>query len=146
MAKVDLYPTKNSSPSEADIQTGTDFPGNKRAADVNLLGGSITSAPNPPPNAFLVKTQLLTDVATKLPAVPATSRIGLMIVNYDAADTIFVGPTSAVTADLVVGSTSGMQIRALESQNIQLSDSADVWAIMEAGKTAMVQIVEWIRV
>lgn len=37
MAKVDLYPTKNASPSLAQVQTGTDLSGNKVAADTVVL-------------------------------------------------------------------------------------------------------------
>lgn len=37
MAKVDLYPTKTASPSQAQVQTGTDLTGNKVAADTVVL-------------------------------------------------------------------------------------------------------------
>lgn len=37
MAKVDLYPTKNASPSQAEVQTGTALTGNKVAADTVVL-------------------------------------------------------------------------------------------------------------
>jgi hypothetical protein len=37
MAKVDLYPTKNASPSQAEVQTGTALSGSKVAADTVVL-------------------------------------------------------------------------------------------------------------
>lgn len=40
MSRVDLYPNKNSAPSEAQIQTGT-VNGLKVGADVQVLGGTI---------------------------------------------------------------------------------------------------------
>lgn len=40
MSRVDLYPNKNSSPADAQIQTGT-VSGSKVGADVQVLGGTI---------------------------------------------------------------------------------------------------------
>ena len=40
MAKVDLYPTKNAPPSQAEVQTGT-VDGQKVGADTFIIGGSI---------------------------------------------------------------------------------------------------------
>jgi type 1 fimbria pilin len=37
MAKVDLYPTKNASPAQAEVQTGTSLSGSKVAADTVVL-------------------------------------------------------------------------------------------------------------
>jgi hypothetical protein len=41
MAKVDLYPTKNAPPSQAEIQTGT-VDGQKVGADTYVIGGNVT--------------------------------------------------------------------------------------------------------
>lgn len=40
MAKVDLYPTKNAPPSQAEVQTGT-VNGQKVGADTYIIGGSV---------------------------------------------------------------------------------------------------------
>lgn len=40
MAKVDLYPTKNASPSLAQVQTGT-VDGQKVGADTYVIGGNV---------------------------------------------------------------------------------------------------------
>lgn len=42
MSRVDLYPTKNSSPADAQVQTGT-VSGTKVGADVQVLGGTINT-------------------------------------------------------------------------------------------------------
>jgi len=41
MAKVDLYPTKNAPPSQAETQTGT-VDGQKVGADTFIIGGQMT--------------------------------------------------------------------------------------------------------
>lgn len=40
MSKIDLYPTKNSSPKDAQIATGTTI-GNKVALDTQIVGGTV---------------------------------------------------------------------------------------------------------
>jgi hypothetical protein len=42
MAKVDLYPTKNAPPSQAETQTGT-VDGQKVGADTFIIGGQIVT-------------------------------------------------------------------------------------------------------
>lgn len=49
MAKVDLYPTKNAPPSQAEVQTGT-VDGQKVGADTYVIGGNLImgTAASPP--------------------------------------------------------------------------------------------------
>lgn len=51
MSRVDLYPNKNSSPADAQIQTGT-VSGSKVGADVQVLGGTIITGSASVPAAY----------------------------------------------------------------------------------------------
>lgn len=46
MSRIDLYPSKNSPPADAEIQTGTVI-GTKVAADAYVVGGAIGTAVTP---------------------------------------------------------------------------------------------------
>jgi hypothetical protein len=51
MSRVDLYPSKNSSPADAQVQTGT-VAGTKVGADVQVLGGTIITGSAAVPAAY----------------------------------------------------------------------------------------------
>lgn len=46
MSRVDLYPSKNSAPSEAEIQTCT-VSGTKVGADIQVMGGTVYTQSSP---------------------------------------------------------------------------------------------------
>lgn len=98
-----------------------------------------------PPNDFKITTQLITNTVVKAPATPDPNRVGVQIDNYDPSNTVYYNRDTSLTADLVVGTTSGGQIGGNASQNFGLSGGKDVYVRTEAGKTAIVQIIEWIR-
>ena len=51
MSRVDLYPSKNSSPADAQVQTVT-VAGTKVGADVQVLGGTIITGSAAVPAAY----------------------------------------------------------------------------------------------
>lgn len=115
------------------VKTLTKLTGTGTIGDVNI------SAPTGP---FRNTVVLVTDVATAFPAVPLADRASLSIQNKSATNTVYVGPDNTVTADTVVGTTSGFEIGPDASSNFDLDDTNDIYFICEAGKTALLKITE----
>lgn len=146
MSKIDLYPNLKSPPSHARVATGTDFVGDKHALDVNVLGGSSTVTGEISVSGLRIggrnTTMNVTDTATKLPAVPFPDRNSMSITNLSGIDTVFIGFDSSVTADRVIGITSGAELGPNEGMNFDLTDEVEIWGITETGKTVMIKIME----
>jgi hypothetical protein len=82
------------------------------------------------------------DTATALPAVALSQRNALAIHNTSETDAVYIGYSSAVTADNVLGTTSGWYVGPNENFNIDITESIILYAICETGKTCRVKINE----
>ena len=94
-----------------------------------------------PTGPFLITTVSVTSTAAKFPATPLTDRVSLSVRNKGAF-TVYFGPAVSVTADTVVGTTSGGEIDANGELNIDLDASEDIFFITESGETAIIKITE----
>ena len=86
------------------------------------------------------------DTAVKLPVF--TDRNASTLHNKSTTDILYIGPDDTVTADTVVGSTSGMEIAPRNKANFDIKDidendvDIDIWAIAPAGITILVKITD----
>lgn len=142
MSRIDLYPNTKASPSTAAPATGTAVTGDKFAQDVYIQGGGVTGTITPSGLTIAIRntTMDVTDVATPLPASALAQRNSMTVDNY-GTDPLYVGPAT-VTADSVVGTTSGRRINVGESFNLDIRDSIVLYGIAPAGKTIRVLITE----
>lgn len=111
-------------------------------------GGPLSIASMPPIvisglyNAMLVTTLNVVDVAAPIPSSALADRNSITITNLSATDTIYISSSPLVTADRVVGTTSGHEIGPLESFNINITDAIILYAISESGKTILTKVME----
>lgn len=106
-------------------------------------GGSILDVKiHAPTGPWLVTTALITDVASSPIPVPLTARVAIAVRNLSATEYVYIGPSNSVVASVAVGTTSGWRIDPSNDQNIDLDDSTQFYMICEAGKSALVQIIE----
>jgi hypothetical protein len=102
-------------------------------------GGSIT--PSGLSETFKVTTLDVTDTATPLPATALTNRNAMTVINHHASEILYIGDSN-VTADLVVGTTSGYQLQAGFEFNIDITDDIILYGRAATGQTIRVQVVE----
>lgn len=141
MSRIDLYPNAGSASDEAQLATGTAFPGGKVAQDVNLLGGTIDAVIAAPTGPFFITGFDVTDVAADpLAGSPLADRTALSIRNKSATVTIYFGNSNVTADDNNV--TGGWEIGPQEDFNIDLNDSETVYLVAPAGQTAHVKILE----
>lgn len=100
--------------------------------------GNITALPSGLQNDYLITTFQITDVAS---LVPFSTRNSISIRNYSLTETIYIGK-SDVTADLVVGTTSGWQIGPNETINLDCKETIEFYAIARVGVTILAQAFE----
>ena len=81
------------------------------------------------------------DTATLLPATALANRNAIKITNHSGTDKLYLGPSS-VTADNVIGTTSGDEVGTNESINFDITDAIPIYGRAETGKTIRVKIVE----
>lgn len=145
MSRIDVYPQTISAPSDAKVVTGTEQASTKKVGlDVNVIAGSGVTGSftlSGLRTDFEVTTQDVTDTAAKMPATPLTDRNSISIVNLSATDTLYIGK-STVTADSVIGTTSGWEVGPLEGFNTDITDEIELWGRAEAGKTVRIKILE----
>lgn len=138
MSKVDLYPTQNSSPSQAQVQTGTVI-GDKVAADVNLIGGVVsgTFEPSGLRTALRSSVHIVTDVPTLITPSPLADRNAVSIRVW-GAETVYFGHTPFITSSTAYPKTT------LEELALDIKDTVavEVYAVCEAGKTSELRILE----
>lgn len=137
MAKVDLYPTQNASPSAAQVQTGT-VVGNKVAADVNILGGiSGTFEQTGLKTAVKASKHTVTDVPSKITAIPLTDRNAISIRVW-GIETVYFGHDALIT------SSTAYPKNHLEELALDIRDTVtvDIYAVCEPGKTSELRILE----
>lgn len=89
----------------------------------------------------VITTMMVGDTAVKIPAVPLSDRNELVIQNLSTTDTLYFG-NSNVTADRVVGITSGFEISPNAFQNISITDDIEIYGIVESGKSIMIKVWE----
>lgn len=90
--------------------------------------------------SFLITTQDIGTTASALPSTALTDRNAISVLNTSAI-TLYVGPTSSVTADNEVGTTSGWEIGPNEIWHVDVTDAITLYAIVASG-TARVKILE----
>ena len=138
MSKIDLYPTQNASPSLAQVQTGTVI-GNKVAADVNLLGGSVTGTFEPTGLSTNVKTSVVTvtDVPALVTPTPLADR-NAMSIRIWGAETVYFGE------DPTVSSANGYPKTTLEELALDIKENPamEIWAVCESGQTSELRVLE----
>jgi hypothetical protein len=88
-----------------------------------------------------ITTMEITDVATPIPLAAFNQRNSISIYNKDSVNTVYVGPSN-VTADTVIGTTSGWEMDAGSYLNFDITDSIIIYAICESGKTAIIKVLE----
>lgn len=106
-----------------------------------IEGGSIEATPSGLQNSFRTTTMVISDTATPIPAVALTDRNSLSIANLDSAETLYVGDSN-VTADRVVGITSGWEVGAGETLNFDVKDSIILYGRCETGKSITIKVLE----
>jgi hypothetical protein len=89
-----------------------------------------------------VTTMKVTDVATKIPATPLTDRNHIEIHNLSTTETLFILENNTVTADRVVGLTSGKEILPNSFYNLDIKDVIELWGIVAAGKEIFIKVTE----
>lgn len=144
MSKIDLYPNLKSPPSAAKVATGTAIAGDKFALDVSIAGSTGTIQGEFSPSglkvAIFVTTMDVTDTAIALPVSPLAGRNSMVIQNK-SPDILYVGPAT-VTADNVIGTTSGHEIGPSETFAIDITDDIILYGRAETGKTIRVKVTE----
>lgn len=89
-----------------------------------------------------VTTLLVTEVVGQLPATPLDDRNSMTIENLSNTDNIYINFIPGVTADQVPGTTSGKKIGPNQGLNFDIKNNILIYAIAEAGKSVLVQVVE----
>jgi len=91
--------------------------------------------------ALKITTMQVTDVATAMPATALTNRNAISVQNKDATNTVYIG-NSDVTADTVIGTTSGFELGPNGFFGLDITDDIVLYARCETGKTAIIKITE----
>lgn len=102
---------------------------------------SIGTTPSGLKTNFRITTMIVPDTSVALPAVALVARNAMSITNQDATEILYIGKIT-VTADSVVGTTSGWETGPGESFNVDVTDAIVLYGIAPAGKTIKVKILE----
>lgn len=105
-----------------------------------ITGGSLEATPAGYSKILLVTTVSVGDTAQLLPAT--VNREAFSFFNNSQVDTVYYGPTIAVTADSVVGTTSGWPVGPEETANEPIKSINAVYVIAPAGKTVIITFKE----
>lgn len=88
---------------------------------------------------FVINTVSISDTASLLPTLAQQNSIEIH--NLSETATIYVGPANTVTADRVVGSTSGKEIPPDSYWSVDVTDAIAIWAICPAGESALAKVM-----
>lgn len=88
-----------------------------------------------------ISTISIGDTELALPVLPLTDRNSIIIHNKSATEKVYIGKTG-VTANTVVGVTSGWEIPASSYYALDVKDTIAIYGICESGKTAIVKVME----
>lgn len=105
------------------------------------LDVSGTFAPGGLSDSIRITTMDVTDVAAPIPATALTNRATISILNTDTTEILYIG-NATVTADNVVGTTSGDEVGPGNKFAIDLAASVVLYGIAPAGKTIRVKVLE----
>ena len=109
--------------------------------DSGRISEPLSSSPSGLAKDFVITTMDVTDVATAIPASNLADRVAMSITNLDGVETLYLGKIT-VTADRVLGTTSGWEVGAGESFNVDISDALTIYGRTEAGKTIRIKVLE----
>ncbi len=104
-------------------------------------GANINFTPTGLSTDYRITTMDVTDTASAIPAAPLASRVAISITNLHATEVLYLGKIT-VTADRVNGTTSGWEVGAGESFNVDITDSIIIYGIAEAGQTIPIKVLE----
>lgn len=123
--------------------TGTDIVGDKRALDVaiqNSISGEVT--PSGLRISMRVTTLLVGTTATPLPATPLSGRNSMKVTNHSASQILYLSGDPLMTADRVVGTTSGDELPPGESFAIDIKDTIILYGRYAAIETQPTKVME----
>lgn len=107
--------------------------------ELNIAGSFVSSGLK---TDFLITTEEITDSASTVPAGGnLTDRNAIAITNLDETETIYLGKAT-VTADSVNGTTSGWEIAAGETFQLDVTDAITLHARAETGKIIKIKVFE----
>jgi hypothetical protein len=112
--------------------------------DVNVIGGTVTGELTLSGLRIAGRntTMNVLDVATVIPAIPLASRNTITVTNMSGTDTLYIGFDTGVTADSVIGITSGFPVGPQQGFNLDVTDEVELYGIAEAGKTIKIIVTE----
>jgi hypothetical protein len=145
---IKTYPTSKSGSGLAKSVTSTDIAGDKVALDVQVAGGAVTGTFTGSVTVSGLNiqgrntTMNITSTAASMPATALTLRNAMTVTNLSGTDTLYVGFDSSVTADSVVGTTSGFPVGPQQGFNLDITPNVVLYGIAEAGKTIKIIITE----
>lgn len=110
---------------------------------VDEITGNLEGQFSPTGLKVAIKTTTadITDTATTLPLISLTGRNSMVIHNKSVSETLYIG-NSDVTADSVLGTTSGHEVLPGETFAIDITDQIVLYGIAPTGKTIRVKITE----
>lgn len=91
--------------------------------------------------AIKTTTMNVGDTATAIPATPLTGRNSITIVNYSTTEILYIGNIT-VTADRVVGITSGYEVNPGEGFNLDITEDIVLYGRAETGQTILIKVTE----
>ena len=91
---------------------------------------------------WLITTMTVGDTATALPISSLSDRNSIMIRNTSDTETVYVGKSN-VTADLVIGTTSGLPLAPGDQFAVDVRNAVVIYGRCASGKSAIVQVVEF---
>jgi len=81
-------------------------------------------------------------VAVKLPTNALSGRKQISILNNSETDTLYIHSRNTLTADSVVGTTSGWPVFPQSILNEEIEGTIDIWGLAPSGATIRVTIKE----
>lgn len=140
-------PTGDPAPTDATLVGGITDAGDLEPLHINDNGelkvtGNVTGSIQPEGLniAGRITTMEVMVMATPLPAVPLANRNAMSITNL-SNEVLYIGFDASVTADSVVGTTSGWEIGPNEGFNIDVQGSIPIYGIAATGPI-LVKIME----
>lgn len=91
---------------------------------------------------WLITTMQVDDVAIALPVSSLSDRNSIMIRNTSETETVYIGKSN-VTADLVIGVTSGLPMAPGDQFAVDVRNAVTIYGRCASGKSAIVQVVEF---
>lgn len=141
-------PLDDTAPTDATLIGGIDNSGDLKPAKITDEGKLLVDAnvsgtiePSGLQTAGRVTTLEVSTTAVELPAVPLLDRNAMSIRNLSTTDTLYIGFDTSVTADSVVGTTSGWEVGPGEDFNLDIKGSIPVYGIVASG-TILIKVAE----